>query len=82
MMLETPSMQVARAGTVVCTGGTCARLVLGRLSASMRPDAHHVKESGMSRWPVRGITPGKGSPPCPELSDTSLARQTPLSARP
>ena len=29
MMLETPSKQVARAGTVVCTGCTCARLVLG-----------------------------------------------------
>ena len=28
-MLETPSKQVARAGTVVCTGCTCARLVLG-----------------------------------------------------
>ena len=29
MMLETPSKQVAGAGTVVCTGCTCARLVLG-----------------------------------------------------
>ena len=29
MMLETPSKQVARAGTVMCRGGTCARLVLG-----------------------------------------------------